>query len=281
MLTVFLKVVAYAAIPLTMAWIGNHLAAESITDKKERRAYRIAFIVLAVLGISVSGTAELMSDRDHAKELSDGRSQVSELQNTLQINQVQNARDMVYLKTKLDDQQQINDQLAKFGPSIYKLAEVTEEYTRKQYQAKVLSDQDLYNFTMGVVKKLRDFSVRYDQQMRQLEDQQTTSFTRGESQAEMLRVNSEFRSKEMQLFAQRDDEFRTSVYPEALYAHDELLKKGIKEPTGLPMFEEMEAKSALSGLLAGPSPTMAFGDYLEIMAKGLHITPQVVPPPSR
>ncbi len=45
------------------------------------------------------------------------------------------------------------DVFAEFAPAIVKLAEATELNTRKTYEAKMLSNKDLYDATMDVVKK--------------------------------------------------------------------------------------------------------------------------------
>jgi hypothetical protein len=63
------KVGIYAAIPLAMALMGNHLAAEIVASKTEKILWRSVFFVVAFLGITGSFFLEREIDRAHNIEV--------------------------------------------------------------------------------------------------------------------------------------------------------------------------------------------------------------------
>lgn len=160
----------------------------------------------------------------------------------------------------------MNAQLSQLGPALLKLAQVSADFQRKQYETKITSNKELYDFTMGAVKKIRDFSDKY----RTLERQQSEvlmAAVRGvQSDAERQRRWNEETQKEIQLYYAKDSEFRSSILPDALYANNELQRKGIPEP-GLAPIQKSNVDMVLRGVLAGPYPEQALADYLELRAK--------------
>jgi hypothetical protein len=249
-------------------------------------------ILLAVLGAIVSilefsgwkrwvmvllfvllGVGEYVSirkaDDAHAKEINDQKQAVETLRNIVQVNEIRNAGDMGYLKAKLEDSEKSNDRLSKFAPAIMKLAETSEEFTRKQYEVKVTSDKELYEFTMGVVKKIRDFSTKYQTlQRQQIDEAINASRTSNLSDAERHQRWNEETQKSIQLSYARDNEFRTSLLPDATYARQELLKRTLPEPV-LPREQKYDVDMVFRGMLAGIYPELALANYLELMVKPL------------
>jgi hypothetical protein len=71
------KVAVYAGIPGIMAYLGNHLAAESVVSKTEKLFWRILFIGLAIVGIVSSLFLEIQLEKEHNAEQSKLISDVS------------------------------------------------------------------------------------------------------------------------------------------------------------------------------------------------------------
>jgi hypothetical protein len=226
-------------------------------------------IVLALV-FALLGIGELVSihkaDIVHETEISSQHIDVENLRNDLHKSETERQIAEAYLKAKLEDSYQMNAQLAQLGPALLKLAEVSATFQKKQYETKITSNKELYDFTTGAVKKIRDFSDKY----RTLESQQFDALrasVRGvQSDAERQRRWNEETQKEIQLYYAKDSEFRTSVLPDALYANNELQKKGIPE-LSLDPIQKSNVDMVLRGVLAGPYPELALADYLELRAK--------------
>jgi hypothetical protein len=266
---VTLKVVAYGVVPFVMAWIGNHLAAVEIQESKRRRMYRIAFSLLAVVGMGIALTVEIQAYRAHKGETDVQRRDIETLRSDLQRAETARQLDNAVLKTKLEDAYQMNAQLGRFAPAIMKLAQASAEFTRKQYAAKVTSEKDLYTFTMGVVKNIREFSRKYEALSRQQTEELMNSMRQPRlTEAEKQQRWNQSTQKWVQVYFDKIDEFRTSVLPDALYARQELLRRTIPEPVLSPM-QKSEVDIVMRGVLAGPYPELALADYLEQMANQL------------
>jgi len=203
---------------------------------------------LVACGFFVSGLVWLQqyeSRMSHAREISGQTQAIENLHNLIQANQVMNAGELGYMKAKLEDSEKLNE---KYAPAIMKLAESSAEYARKQYAAKVLSDKDLYTFTMNAVKKIRDYAKRYE--MSTLPSSPLTE------------------EKQMALIYEMDAEFRASLLPDAIYARQELMKRKLTEPTLSPA-QRGDVELALRGIAVSPFPVDELATYLEVMAKPL------------
>jgi hypothetical protein len=235
---------------------------------KDKRAVRWSLaIVLAIIGISgfVSDLVQKSQERTRTQtaEKDQGKA-IDGIKDQLHQSEIQRIADTRYLEGQLKV-------FAEFAPAIVKLAQATELNTRKQYEAKVTSDKELYVFTMDTVKKLREFSVKYNN----LQAQQMNRWMAAERQPQLTadgrqQIWNQQIQETMQTSYQRDAEFRASILPDALFARQELMKRNIPEPD-LPPTEKSNADSALHGLLAGAWPEIALPNYLELMAKGLRV----------
>ena len=246
-------------------------------------------VVLAVVGAIVSilaftggrriglallfgllGVGELVSihraDTAHDTEVHNQHDDIENLRDELRKSDTERQVAEAYLKAKLEDSYQMNAQLSQLGPGLLKLAQVSADFEKKQYEAKTTSNKELYDFTMGVVKKIRDFSEKYQALRRQQSDALMVSAKEPQSDAERQRRWSEWTQKEIQLDYSRDSEFRASILPDALYAKSELQKKGIPEPNLTPR-QKSDVDIVLRGVLAGVYPEQTLADYLELRAK--------------
>jgi len=229
--------------------------------------------IILALGCVLLGIGEVISivkaDTTHDVEVKQQHADVENLRSDLHKSEIERQVAEAYLKAKLEDSYQMNAQLAQLGPALLKLAQTGAEFQKKQYEAKVTSDKELYDFTMGVVKKIRDFSSKY----RQLEDKQASVLAISSrdpqlSDAERQRRWNDNTQKEIQLYYARDAEFHSTILSDALYAKNEMQKRGLPEPGmgQLPMAMS-NVDMALRGILAGSYPELSLADYLELRAK--------------
>jgi len=249
----------------TLFAVGIELVSKEIRKHPYWRVGVIAF------GFSVSALTWLQIQRangQHANEAHQQHVDIENLRDDLHKSETDRQVAEAYLKAKLEDSYQMNAQLTQLGPALMKLAQTSAHFERKQYEAKTTSDKELQDFTLGVVKKIREFSQKYETLERQQTDEMMMTTRQAQSDAERQRRWNEGTQKEIQLYYNRDAEFRASILPDALYARNELLKKKLPEPTLTPMHKS-EVDIVLSGMLAGPYPELALADYLEVMAKEL------------
>src|SRR5712692_4223984 len=76
--TAVLKVIAYGAIPIALAWAGDHLAAEAVSEPRKKRMYRTFFVLFAALGIILIAKVEKKIEDDHATEVTQQKAEVKE-----------------------------------------------------------------------------------------------------------------------------------------------------------------------------------------------------------
>jgi hypothetical protein len=182
----------------------------------------------------------------------------------LHQSEVQRIADTRYMQGKLDV-------FAEFAPAIVKLAQATELNTRKTYEAKMLSNKDLYDATIDVVKRMRAFG-----QKRQLEsDQQwnasVAASRNATTEAERLKLWTDERNNSIAASYRMDAEFRSSILPDAVYVRNEVLRRKISEPPSNPRRPTSAVQMVFAGVLAGAYPEFDAADYLEQMAKQLRL----------
>lgn len=239
-------------------------------------------IALAVLGVFVSimgfkgilrvvlvsacvllGVGEVVSiikaDSAHKAEVRSQQTDIENLRGELHKSDTERQVAEAYLKAKLEDSYQ-------FGPVLMKFAQTNAEFERKQYETKAATGKGLYHFTMDVVKKIREFSQKYRLAESQLSYEQMKNVGQAQNEAERWRLWNEGTQKEMQLYYSRDNEFRTSILSDAIFAKNELQKRKVPEPILNPI-EKSDVDMVLKGILVGPRPELNFADYLELMAR--------------
>jgi hypothetical protein len=172
---ILLKIIAYAFIPLVMAAVGTHMAADSIENKRKKRWFIAIFWAMAVAGVIISYIVERNSDSQHEKEvntLNQSLDQVNkELKNTketLQVTEVRNAGEMGILEGRVQDLalllRQGNPDLTKFAESVAqntKTLAAIQSQTVRQHQQSIgskyseLSNSDLRKIVLAFVTRLR------------------------------------------------------------------------------------------------------------------------------
>ena len=211
------------------------------------------------------GLGEIVSiikaDAAHDAEVKQQHADVEGLRSDLQKSELQRAAESAYLRAKIEDYD-------KFGPALMLMAKTGAEFQRKQYENKVQTEKELYDFTMDVVKRIRALEAKYnDAEEKARADYDVAR--RGKITIEDNRGPwNDYIAKSTQLSTMKDREFRDTILPDALYARGEMWRRHIPEPVLDPM-NRAGVDSALRGMLAGPYPEMSLAVYLEDMAKHL------------
>jgi hypothetical protein len=218
---------------------------------------------IIALGIVCSGVTLWQQDRSrraHTDEVRTLNNSITTLQTNFNAAEIQHTAETKYLEGKVDV-------FSQFAPAVVKLAEATELTSRKTYEAKMLSNKELYDATMDVVKKMRDFGLKI--KMYNVQHPLTRTLAPGETDAERQRAYEEQSRQFYNNYYQREAEFRSTILQDAVYVRNELLRRKVPEsskPT--PPLIEMVFMGQLEP--AGGTEILA-ADYLEQMAKHLRL----------
>ena len=217
-----------------------------------------AFIVLGILEAVVIVGA----DRAHDAEVANLTHEIESVKEKLQQSELSRVADTNKLQGRLEV-------FAEFAPAIVKLAQATELNTRKTYEAKMLSNKDLYDATMDVVKKMREFGQRRRIESGRQMDANMAAMRTATTDAERIKVWADQSSSMTATYYREDAEFRASILPDAVYVRNELLRRKIPESPN-PM-RPVNIQAIFAGSLAGAYPEFYAADYLEQMAKQLRL----------
>jgi hypothetical protein len=223
--------------------------------------------VIIALGFGTSALTWISQDngrKAHTAEVKTNAKDLSGIKDQLQKSELQRIADTRYMQGKLDV-------FAEFAPAIVKLAQATELNARKTYEAKMLSNKELYDATMDVVRRMRAFGQKRRLESSQQIDASMTAMRNAPNEAEREKLWVEERNNSMAAYYRTDAEFRTSILPDAVYVRNELLKHKIPEPAPTPMRPAGMVQTVFEGSLAGPYPELDAADYLEQMAKQLRL----------
>jgi hypothetical protein len=204
------------------------------------------------------------ADSERRKAEQAQKDAVDGIKEQLHQSELQRVADVKYMQGKLDV-------FVQFAPAIVRLAQATEENTRKQYEAKMLSNKELYDATMDVVRRMRDFAARDKLQSLQQMDARWRAATTANTDAERQKLWEEDARAETTRYYQREAEFRSSILPDAIYVRNELLRRKVTEPPANSMLPGNFVQMVFRGHLAGPYPELQAADYLEQMAKQLRL----------
>jgi hypothetical protein len=218
-----------------------------------------------VLGIG-EVIAIKQAEKTHESELGEQKRAIDGLKEDVHKAEMARQIDTAYLKAKLEDANQGN---TKYNEALMKIARVSEENIRKQYETKVLSNNQLRDFTADVVKRMRALSYKY----KQISDQHSNTWQAQELQAARSGDHAKMQqlyNQEMQEYTQQhtnlEYEFKSTILGDAIYARDELQHR-IGPPQPSLLFTM--ASGAFQGILAGPDPVGDAAAYLESLAKQL------------
>jgi hypothetical protein len=219
-----------------------------------------AFILLGVFELVVI----IRADQAHDAEVTTFTHEINGVKEQLHQSELARVADTNKLQGKVEV-------FAEFAPAVIKLAQATELSARKTFEAKMLSNKDLYDATIDVVKKLREFGQRRRLESSQQTDANMAAMQATTTEAEKAKVWADQSNKLVATYYQKDAEFRTSILPDAVYVRNELLRRKIPEPPPNPMRPTSMVQMVFTGSLAGAYPEFDAADYLEQMAKQLRL----------
>jgi hypothetical protein len=209
-------------------------------------------------------------------------SQISTLRTTQNQSETARQVDNAYLRAKLEDAYKLNDQMRAFAPAVMQVAKAGQEFSRKQYEQKVLDNAQLKAFTASLVKRMRDLESHY----KSLADEHFDAMRRKQMNRalarppsapkltpEEIRTQGFIDAQEEQSFytqsrASYEQSFHATMMADAQYARRELLLR-VGGDDFLTVREKARADTLIDGMLAGPSPLADACDYLEALLKKL------------
>jgi hypothetical protein len=123
-----------------------------------------SFLVYAMIGIR-SFQESQQAAQDAKQQKQQAQHDMDDIKNQLNQSEVKSASENGVLEGKLEV-------FSQFAPAVLELARASELNTRKQYEQKELTNQQLRTFVAQVVKRMRDWSFRFEAADEELENQQ-------------------------------------------------------------------------------------------------------------
>lgn len=259
-------------IAIVMAILGGFVSSTKLWQK-------IAFITLGIASLIVYGWVGVRAfnqskaaSAEAAQTERKHQQAIDEIKGQLNASEIKRASDTRYLQGKLEV-------FAQFAPAILELAKASEENSRKQYEQKLLSNEQLRELVAEVVKKMRDWQLRFNEDSEKLiskyVEQQVqlshqtmpgNSTTWRQKQAEISAAETR---EYMELRNRYEGEFNQFILGDAVYAKQELDSRiSVKDrPQLLP--QEQTVFLVFRGILAGPNPVGEAATYLENYVKRL------------
>jgi hypothetical protein len=295
-LGVWAKVVAYAIVPLVMAWMGNRLAAEAISDVRRRRRYNAGFIVCVVIGVVGTLIVETQADRAHNAELSTHQHEVADSKRSLE------AFEGLLVSRQRDSDNLISSLAAKLDPAnlVKAFADASSQRIKKEVASQLAAAEsvtELMTKTHEFVADLRHFASEYSHRIEAIGKRNWTADSKtvkADSVAtadgggvsylttdagvllttdagDPLVVAKET-TAQLQLAAAQRAEFNAKYLERAVALRDQLLA----QLGGAPQLKNFPSGRllAFNGYLTAPSSVTDAADYLEALAK-------LLPPPTR
>jgi hypothetical protein len=255
---------------IEMARFGGYVSANPPTDPTIARRYTWRFrtyAVVACIFLIAQGVRGYWASKEAEGVQSGLNSSIGDLKSQLQKSDTGRQVDDAYFKAKLEDYKQLQD----LAPALMKIAEATENYTKKQYEVKEMSDAKLLDFTKGVVAKIRDLGGKCQAQ------EVSIAMTNSNYQAQSMtdEQKSQFWGEQMQRQGAAEkrnmdicaDDFRGQILGDAEYARGELLNR-VGGDKFMSDFERM-GHVALDTMSYSPYEINAAGNYLEALANKL------------
>jgi hypothetical protein len=259
----FYKFLAIASdfIPMAIAVAGIIMSYKQ-PQKESHLKTTLVLLAVGFFGTAILSWTRIHNETVHAGEVDAQRQAITTLQSKFDQAEISHAGEIKYLQGKVDV-------FTQFAPAVVKLAQATEFNTRKTYEAKMLSNKELYDSTMDIVKRMRAFGQKRRLESEQQMNARIAAMRNATSEAERSKLWQEEVSDSVAAYSRTDAEFRSSILPDAVYVRNELLRRNIPEPAPNPMRPASRVQLVFSGSLAGAYPEFDAADYLEQMAKQL------------
>ena len=251
----FLAVIGLALIPTILAAIGNHLAANVISDEKLRMSLKRWIWGLAIISILLVGISQWIAINDGTRH----ESQIG------------------YLVGQMGVLTDVKSQIGDTAASLRELVQLhrvrpqtpTDEArpristTPPEDPLKHLSNDVIRQRTIELAKKMRDF-----EKMKKIEDINLTirpPYPPDATEKEKHLAWELGAAQFLRRSTERQTEFKNQFLSEALNLEESLLSR-----LGKPMPPIIERPPALApAMLVGPSPISDAADYLERLARQL------------
>jgi hypothetical protein len=206
------------------------------------------------------------------------QAQLGDIKQQLSDAKVQSAHDIGDLQGQLKI-------FGQFAPAVLKLAEASELNTRKEYEQKSLTNAQLRDFVSQVVKKMRDWEYRSEEDQRQIENKYEEKVSQINlnfngldrknplvQQQEGAQVDAAFQAQTEALgdsYLKFQNDFNQNILDDAISARDQLIEK--LGASAEPQLDQIN-RSALyvfRGVIVGSFPVAKAANYLEMFAKKL------------
>jgi hypothetical protein len=235
---------------------------------KKARVWRVGLIAF---GIAMSGITALQiyrSDIAHEKEIREQLANSDSLRAELLQSELNQRESSSYFRAKLEDQGHFCGVTSELAAGVKVLAATGADYERRLYEAKVVSNDELYELTMKAVTRIRDFSEERQRISNQeMEEERNVALANDLSDADKRQRQDQIWGKYREVNRSREKGFH-SILADVLYVTGELQKRKLAEPTLTPA-TRADVNRVLSGIVAGAYPEVHLADYLEVWVKPL------------
>jgi hypothetical protein len=259
--------IAAAFVTLAIAVLGVFVTLKTPATKTEKIGWLVAFSALTILDCCLVGWQTLRN----GKQQDTLNASIISVRQDLQEQKTGREVDNAYLRAKLEDYQSLKE----LAPALLQMAQASENYTKKQYEVKMMSDAKLLDFTGGVITKARELGTKCKAQEASVFTSvpDAKSFTESQSMTppqRMLWFNEQMQHQRTAWVENRvncEQEYRQQIMGDAQYASRELLDKVGGDDFMLP--QEKMGRSVIDGIYAGSDPIDESADYLEALANKL------------
>ena len=268
--SIFLAAVALVAI-VKPEWL-KQLEGEK---RKQFRTFAAIFLIVLGLAAVVSNQVQKALDGNKAITAQNGlQHSIDDLKDQLRAGELTHAAETQYLRGRLDE-------LSQFTPAILKLAEASEENTRREYEQKVFSNKELRDFTANVVLRMRSWEDRKKQADSALFSRHAAQqaqvwhagadFASGEPQRQLDQLRSQETAQTLQNETSFQQEFRDKILRDAIFARDQLITRlGQKAQPEITVFPGgIGSLLIFQGQFFGNNAVEIAANYLEQFAKKL------------
>jgi hypothetical protein len=288
------KVLAYAIVPLVMAWMGNRLTAEAILDLHKRRRYNAGFFVWVVVGVIGTWLVESQADRAHNDELAAHKHEADASNKSLE------AFEGLLISRQRDSDNLISSLAAKVDPANLAKAFVaaSSRGIKKEVGSQLAAAEsatELIVKTRDFVAELRLFGKEYSRRIEAIgkcgwtadsttvtadslatADGDCAPYLRSQSgrvittDAGVPILVSKESTAQLQLASAEREGFNSKYLERALSLRDQLLAR----LGGAPRLKDFPSGRliAFTGYLTAPSSVTDAADYLEALVKQLSPT---------
>ena len=262
------EIVEFLAVilPTGIALLTVYLSIKLSKGEAHKVWWRITS-TLCVAASALTWVSQSHASKAHKREIDQQRQAIDTLKAKFDEAEIKHTAEMNYMEEELNAFGQVD-------PAVLKLAQVSEENIRKQYEAKVLSNNQLRDLTTNVVKGMRDLSYKH----KQLSDQQLAKnwalrvqiSKDGNDPLKMAQLRDQEMQELLQEHVRFEYEFKSNILGDAIYARDELLRRIANPPQAAFYISGYDRGGVVfQGFLAGVDPLREGADYLERLAMEL------------